>query len=270
MLLGIGKEVTKQIQKGVSVKLNRSFLESLKKAILSMHEINTYINRFKKDSDYKASVRKLSDRITNMKTTKGLETDYGQLMFEGQVQFKMQNENRYNDKCYLICFQFRIMIFEIERHEEHHSTHKDFYFFMDSIEVSNKMTYTVEEKGKKEWIITVQTVDHNFVVINRKSFNIKVNLEQEKDELEAKFKDLLDKAAPRLCEKHRTHNYQTCLPDHDIDFRNPKPPPSSGECDLYLFGQIFMGYKCESCNCCYHEQCFITGSSDPDLGKPHL
>ena len=268
MLFGIGQQISKQIKNGRSTALNTHFLESCKEAITCMHELNTYINRFKKDSDYKDSVRKLTDRIRNMKSTAGLESDFGQLMFEGPMEFKMQNQTKYNDKCYLMCFQLRILIFDIENQEDDPSALKDVYFYVESIEVSNKMNLTVA-KVRRDWVITVQTHE-NFVINNRKSFNIKVELEQEMKELEKKFKNLLDKAAPRLCDKHRLHDFHTCLQQHDIDIRNPKAPPSCGECGLYLFGQIFMGYKCENCNCYYHEYCFIEGYPDPNLGKLHL
>ena len=59
-----------------------------------MNEINTFINRYTKDQDYKESIRRFTDKIRNMKSTMGLESDYGRLVFEGPMTFKKQNENK--------------------------------------------------------------------------------------------------------------------------------------------------------------------------------
>ena len=231
-----------------------------------MSEVNVYINRFKKDQEYKDSIRKFGDRIRNMQSTEGLECNYGQLMFEGPMTFKKQNETRYNNNCYLMCFQARILIFEIEDQDDLNGI----YQYMDSIMVTSNMNVLVERK-KNEGIITVQTHD-KFVINNRESFNIKVSTKAEKGqkalaELEDKFKKLIEKAAPRPCNKHKLHDFQTCLTQHEIDIKKPKPPPVCEECNKYLYGQIFLGYKCEDCEGYYHEHCFIEGSQDPYMGK---
>ena len=67
-----------------------------------MHEVNTYINRYTKDAAYKESVRKLTDRITNMRETNALVSNYGQLMFDGPMKFKFAVDANYNSKAYLI------------------------------------------------------------------------------------------------------------------------------------------------------------------------
>ena len=234
-----------------------------------MHEVNTYINRYKKDQEYKESVRRISDRITSMSSTEGLESNYGKLIFEGPMAFKRQNENEYKDKCYLMCFQDRILAFETQTQEHTDSALKDKYFFIDSVEVTYNMNVVVERK-RKEAVITVQTFD-KFIVCNRNSFNIKVNLrttkgQNELEELEGKFRNLISKKVPRPCPKHRVHVFEVCLSQPDIDIRVPTPPPTCGECNLYLYGQFFTGYKCKNCDCYYHEHCFIEGSPDPCLG----
>ena len=114
MLEAIGKECFKHIKTHGRTLMNTSLLRSCTKALRCMHEINTYINRYKKDTEYMVSVRSICDRIRNMKSTKGLESQYGQLVFEGQMKFKRSYEDRYNDMCHLMCFQARILIFDIE------------------------------------------------------------------------------------------------------------------------------------------------------------
>ena len=253
------------MKRGVNVEMNRHLLRSCERAVDCMHEVNTYINRFKKDAEYKESVRKLTDRIRNMRVTNGLASDYGQLMFDGPMQFKLQVDSKFNKKAYLMCFQARILVFEVDTNEEHNSSLKDNYFYIASIKITNKMSLAVEEK-KTEGIITVLTLE-NFIPNNRESFNIKVPLGQELEELKEKFQALINKAAPRPDAKHRGHDFENVAPQHAIDIRKPKPPPCCAECNLYLFGQIFTGFKCIDCDSYYHEYCFKEGNPDPYFGR---
>ena len=115
MMNTIGKECAKKV-KTEYVKVQRTkkgsrqfdydkkFLASCCTAVRNLHELNLYINHYKRDSDYKASTRKLCDRVKNMKTTEGLESDYGQLMFEGRMKFRRANQPKFEDNCYLMCF----------------------------------------------------------------------------------------------------------------------------------------------------------------------
>ena len=94
MLNRIAKEIVKQIRGGINKKYNKLFLKTCIVAIQDMHEVNVHINIYKRDSEYKASVRKIQDQVRNLKLPPGqeLESSYGQLMFEGQMKFKKQNE----------------------------------------------------------------------------------------------------------------------------------------------------------------------------------
>ena len=239
-------------------------------AIKCLHEVNIYINSYKRDSDYKASVRKVCEQIRNMKTTEGLESDYGQLMFEGRMKFKRENDSKFEDNCYIMCFHSRILIFEIETNKEKSTTKgglppKDNYVYIGSVRVTNSMILSVDETGKKEGIITLRTME-NFTINNRESFSVSVPLGKEFDTLKKKFQDVIDAAAPRPCEKHRMHEFHTAIPIHDFAIRSPHPPPRCGDCDLYIFGLLFMGYKCETCDKCYHEDCFLDGAPDTSFG----
>ena len=263
MLVAIGHQLVKEIKRGSNVENNRHFLSSCEKAIESMHEVNTYINRYTKDAAYKESVRKLTDRITNMRETNALVSNYGQLMFDGPMKFKFAVDANYNSKAYLMCFQARILIFDLETNMRETSSLKDNYFFMNSIKVTSGMSLIVtDHKNKREGIICVTKHD-NFVVNNRESFMIRVPLGQELEELKDKFQKLIDKASFRPHPKHKLHDFEPVAPRRDIDIRNPKPPPHCDECKLYLFGQIFTGYKCIQCDSYYHEFCFKEGKNNP-------
>ena len=265
MLTGIGGQIVKEIKRGVNVEMNRHYLRSCETAIECMHEVNQYINRHKKDAEYKESVRKLTDRIKNMRDTSSLVSSYGQLMFDGPMKFKLQVDSKYNSKAYLMCFQSRILIFDVENNEQQYSSLKDSYFYVRSIKVTSGMTLTMVE-DKKEGTITVLKHE-NFIPNNRESFNIKVPLGPELDELNSKFQLLIEKATFRPHSKHKLHDFEPVAPRHDINIRNPKPPPHCGECNRYLFGQIFTGYKCEQCDNYYHEYCFREGKNNPYYSK---
>ena len=270
LLTAIGQQIVKTIKNGVNVEYNRHFLRSCENAIEGMHEVNTYINRFTKDAAYKESVRKLTDRITNMRDPHSLVTNYGLLMFDGPMKFKLAVDTKYKENAYLMCFQARILIFDHETDQRESTSLKDKYFYTRSIKVTNGMSLTVTpHKNKKEEIINV-TKHENFVVNNRESFMIRVPIGPELDELKEKFQLLIDKASFRPHAKHKLHDFEPVAPRHDINIRNPKPPPNCDECELYLFGQIFTGYKCLQCERYYHEFCFREGKNNPVYCKSIL
>ena len=71
-----------------------------------------------------------------------------------------------------MCFQARILIFDIETNEQQNSSLKDNYFFMSSIKVTSGMNLRVEEDtNKKEATITVMKYE-NFIPNNRESFSL--------------------------------------------------------------------------------------------------
>ena len=132
MMNTIGKEVAKKIKSDMSNRKRRNrnnmdsqrtfqrdtkFLHSCVEATHTLHELNIYINSYKRDSDYKASVRKICEQIRNMRNTDGLESDYGQLIFESKMKFKRENETKFEENCYIMCFHSRILVFEIEEPE---------------------------------------------------------------------------------------------------------------------------------------------------------
>ena len=290
----IGRQVSKKIQNNIKEsKQKRSymknfqfqkdfkFLRSCEVAVRAFHELNMYINAYQRDSDYKASVRKICKQIRNMRSTDGFESDYGQLMFEGRMKFKRENENKFTDNCYLMCFHSRILIFEIEEPENtgkgifglkrksHQSTQKDLYVYIGASKVTHNMVLLEDRNsGKKgEAIITIRVMD-GFQLNDQESFSVMVPEGKPYNELLRKFQALVDKAVERpTTDKHRMHDFHTAIPKHHIEMKNPKPPPRCGECGLYIFGLLFMGYKCDTCNQCYHSYCFLDGEADPRFCK---
>ena len=291
----IGIEISKKIQNDITkskrkrqgmktsqFQKDRKFLRSCEVAVRALHELNMYINAYKRDSDYKASVRKICGQIRNMKSTDGLESDYGQLMFERRMKFKRENEPKFTGNCYLMCFNSLILIFEIEepedtgkgifglkREKSYQSTQKDLYVYIGACKVTNNMVLLEDKNGGKrgEAIITIQVMD-DYQLNNQESFSVMVPEGKDYDELKKKFQELVDKAVERpTTDKHRMHEFHTAIPKHNIEMKNPKPPPRCGECGLYIFGLLFMGYKCETCNECYHSNCFLDGEADPRFRK---
>ena len=262
----IGKECAKEVKEGNNLNMTKKFLESCINAIKSLHELNIYINSYKKDCDYKEKVRILSDRIKNMEVTK-LESAYGRMLFHAKMSFRRLNEQKFQDNVYLLCFHSRILIFDIQPTKEnvismrltHQVQSKDIYVYKSFINVTDSMILMVEEgTNKKNGEIIIRTMN-NFIPNNEESFSVKAGIGKELNILRDKFQDLIDSADQTSCPKHRDHKFNTSITKHDISFSNPLPPPTCGECGLYLFGLLFMGYKCQTCGKCYHETCFLKG-----------
>ena len=300
----IGKELSKKIKTDIAkmkrkkerfkresqLQMDKKFLQSCEDAVKALHELNIYINSYKRDSDFKATVRKICDRMKNMTTTDGIESNYGQLLFEiPRTKFKKECDQRYEENCFLMCFQTRILIFEIEppedeaksyefwKKEASYQQNKESYVYISSIKVTNSMTLLSDENegGRKEGVITVRNSD-NFQINAQESFNVMVPLGEadkngkykEFDALKKKFEELINEAMRRPdTDKHRMHDCHTAIRKHDIEIKSPKPPPLCGECGLYIFGTLFMGYKCETCQKCYHKECFLNGMDMGTYGK---
>ena len=92
MLDALGKQIAKRIESKGSDKYLNQFLRSCSKAVNSMHEVSKYINRYIKDTEYKASLKKFRDQIKDM-TPKDLNSffvNYGYLKLEGQMTFRKE------------------------------------------------------------------------------------------------------------------------------------------------------------------------------------
>lgn len=142
------------------------------------------------------------------------------------------------------------------------------------------------------------------------SFSVWARSAPELEELQSKFTELVFRKAQNPYPAHRGHLYQACtqalVPSRQLllaqqeDHRHARsgsyrpdstlttsataaavgwedwqvaPPPQCDVCGLYLFGQLFPGYRCLTCLKFYHEYCFINGKPNPlfeDAGEPHL
>ena len=177
VLCNIRNEVNECLKSEPSNKFFHALLMSCQYAISAMHEINMFLNYYKRDMEYKASVRHLSYNITNMPTLIKLDTDYGKLEFEASVHFKKRKENKYYN-CLLLCFQFRIFVFTIEvvktkgkgRAFGYKSCKKENYVYSHSLEVNEMMT-VMKQEGKP--ILNISYYDQDFTENTREGFDIK-------------------------------------------------------------------------------------------------
>ena len=111
------------------------------------------------------------------------------------MKFKLATEANYKSNAFLMCFQARILIFELETDSRETSSLKDKYFYTStSIKVTSGMSLIVTpHRNKKEGIIQVMKMNESCVVNNRESFMIRVPLGPELEELKSKFESLIDK-----------------------------------------------------------------------------
>ena len=255
------------------------FLSSCDKAIDCMHEVNNFIDRSLKDTEYRSSVRKLGDRITNMDTSeiKTLDTRYGRLLLEGQMCFKKETERSFSGKNYVMFFQRCVLSFEIERPEiktrmkswfcapSANGVMTDNYKYICKIPITNNMEIH-PEKQATAFTLTVSNME-NFRPNPHESFSIRLKDEKAFDELKLKIEKLIHNAAPHPTEDHYGHDFEPFIKHHDIDIANTKPPPKCKACRHFLFGQLLFGYKCNTCRAIFHEKCFLAGEGTSTYGN---
>ena len=273
----IGKECSKELKERKNLKKNKELLESCIKASKVLHELNLYINTYKRDCDCKAEIKSLSYQIRSMDNIEKLESEYGALMFHCRISWKRINEADFKGSGFLMCFTYQILIFDVEQNKKNlgdylcvHHQPKNMLTHVDSIKVTKWMLLLDKIDNKKHYVLTVCSLDPDLAMNNRKSFSILVKRKEEFDTLKEKFQDLIDTVDADPCEKHDGHKFHKQIPKHEIDLRDPLPPSTCGECGLYIFGSLLMGYKCETCQQLYHDACFLKGESDPTFGKPNF
>ena len=275
----LAKELAKEIKSKGPDKNLQQFLYSCDKAVDCMHEVSNFVNRYIRDTEYRASVRKFTDKIRNMGSDdmKTLDTKYGRLMIEGQMTFKKEIENNYSHKCYLMFFQRRLFTFKIEN--ECNKTFrggwfggsfcdetKNTYCYRDSIPITNSMSINVE-KYPEFSIMTVCNL-RDFIPVNQESFSVKIKDEKSLEELKEKIQKLIEDASPRPIDDHQGHEFSPFIKHHELRIvEDPKLPPKCAICRHYLFGQLLCGYKCDTCTSIYHEYCFLEGKANDLYGN---
>ena len=277
----VSKKLAKEITTNGSNWYLQKFLSSCDKAIDCMHEVAMFIDRSLKDTEYRSSVRKLGDRITNMDTSeiKTLDTKYGRLLLEGQMYFKKETERFFCGKNYVMFFQRFVLAFEIEKPEirnrmkswfggsDANGVMKDNHKYIAKIPITDNMDIQ-SEKQANVFTLTVSNME-NFRPNPHESFSIRLRDEKAFDELKVKIEKLIDNAAPHPTEDHYGHDFEPFIKHHDIDIAKTKPPPKCKACRHFLFGQLLFGYKCNTCRAIFHEKCFLAGEATTLYGNKH-
>ena len=205
-----------------------------------------------------------------------IDTKYGRLLIEGHMTFKKETENGFNNKCYILIFQRRLFAFETRGKNSKNmfwllfggkpcEDTKEEYDYLSSVPITNSMSIKVE-KLSEGGILTVYNL-RDFLPVLHDSFNIKLKDDKALEELKAKIQKLIDNASPRPTEDHQGHEFSPFIKHHIVHIGDPKPPPKCSLCKHYFFGQLLIGYKCNTCSSIYHEKCFLEGNSSDIYGN---
>ena len=254
-------ECAKEMKTENNTKFNQDFFKSCLDAMQCFHEVNLFINRYKEDSEHEKKIQHVCKKMKNM-TKEDLLTPHGILLVECNAKFKRMQDERYTDNCYIMGFQSRILIFKIIQPKKNVEQYDE----VASIKVSNSMSLICEEVSDSSGVITIRT-EEDFIVDPNESFSFKLPHGTDFKKLKMEFQRLIDSAPPNLCKKHRGHKFCWSRTKQDIELDCPQPPPTCGECGFYIFGLLFLGYKCESCDKEYHENCFLKGKPDAAFSK---
>ena len=86
--------------------LPHDFLNGIK----CFHELDLYINSYKRDRDALDSIR--NNHVKYEIPANDIVKDYGNLLFEDTVKLKVENSDHFEDGYYVMCFDFRILLFK--------------------------------------------------------------------------------------------------------------------------------------------------------------
>ena len=265
------RSVLNEVEQCLKLRPNNNFLKSfsvsLKHAVDSTHDINKYINYYIKDMEKRTIIRNIQDDIGSYIQ---LGETHGTLKLDLSVDYKKRHRHRYK-RCRLLCFQLKIFVFQVEKISSGikekftfkcKTANKMEYVYVEAIDVTGRMTLKSEKTCSK---LSVIIWNDDFTENRRDSFIIKASSVKEREYIESKIQKLIQKQLAKPCDQHLTHDYELCSPLDCIDIKHPEAPPICGLCNMYLFGIIFPGYKCRTCDKYYHHKCFTEGKVHPDL-----
>ena len=253
-MVKIGKECCKEIIKTKNFKIYEDFYESSIGAVKALTEINIAINNYKRDWEAKKEMEVLISRVKDDRIKEEFATKFGPLQRHGQMKFKRLKDRKFQENYYLMFFRFHILVFEIPNESKLRSRIPSRSLSSVSYLVHRKsidMAKTISHYDQSSKILTVNVSNDDMSVNNDKSFNIIVPTKLNGDDLQ----HFINSAITRTTKSHQTHAFDTSVPKYD-PFDEASPSPMCGKCGLLIFGLLFRGYNCKTCNEYFHQQCF--------------
>ena len=213
------------------------------------------------------TIRKIQEDIASDML---LGATHGTLKLDILVYYKKRHRHRYK-RCRLLCFQLKMFVFQIEEISSGFKEKFAFrcktvnqveYTYVEAINVTEKMVLKSEKECSK---LSVIILNNHFTENRTESFIIKAASVEEREYIERKIQKLIQKQLVKPCDQHLTHDYELWSPPDCINIIHPEAPPICGLCNMYLFGTIFPGYKCRTCDKYYHHKCFTDEKVHPDF-----
>ena len=195
----------------------------------------------------------LISRVTDDRIKEEFDTKFGLLQRHGQMKYKRLKDRNFQENYYLMFFRFHILVFEIKE-ENLLSKVKNGSLSSVSYLVHRKsidMAKTVSHYDRTSKILTLNVSNDDMSVSNNKSFNIIVPPKLNGGDLQ----HFINSAITRTTKGHQTHSFDTSVPKYD-PFDVTSPSPMCGKCGLLIFGLLFRGYNCKTCNEYFHPECF--------------
>ena len=266
----IANEAKKEIADAGNPDKLKSFLSDAIDAIKTLNNVNLSVTRYIKDYDYKMIIRRLGNQIESKDIADGLETKYGPLLYNGRMRFKRLKQQELKENYYLMIFKFTILIFEVVENRKANFmvkwlsaedqampslTHVDTISIRDT---RNTILVVPDSRG----IATVQVLDDDFSLNQHESFNIYGFPGQDIQSVQATIEEIINNTHLRPSSKHTGHKFQPI----DAAAVDHQKPPECGQCGMFVYGLVFLGYRCDDCNRTYHEKCFVSEDAKAPLG----
>ena len=269
-MIRIAKETKKEIEADASPENPEIFLATAIDAIKVLTNVTRSINRYINDYEYQMNIRRLGNQIKNKEIANGLETKYGPLLFNGRMRFKRLQDQDLKNNYYIMCFKFTILIFEIESITENFLI--KWLSASDQAMPSLNHVDTISIRNTKNTVLmvpdgtctaTVQVLDDDFSLNQHESFHIYGFPGQDIASVKTTIDNIIHNNDQRPLDEHMNHKFEPIL---DAAAINNQSPPECGRCRMFVFGLLFLGYRCHTCNQYYHEECFLIEKFIPSRG----
>ncbi|XP_076386994.1 vav guanine nucleotide exchange factor isoform X2 [Megachile rotundata] len=209
----------------------------LGKAREVMVDIAQYINEVKRDSDTLDIIKDVQASIIDWDVPEDAQLkDFGRLLLDGELKVKAHGDQRVKAR-YVFAFEQVILICKAGRGEQ--------YCYRETLRLDN---YRLEDHTGRRTLGRDSRWSYQWLLVHKQeytAYTLYAKTEEQKQTWIKALQDTMDNVNPAAC---RNTNHKFKLTTFDT-------PRSCQQCDKFLKGRIFQGYRCDVCRLAVHKQC---------------
>ena len=202
-----------------------------------MVDIAQYINEVKRDSDTLDIIKDVQASIIDWDVQEDAQLkDFGRLLLDGELKVKAHGDQRVKVR-YVFAFEQVILICKAGRGEQ--------YCYRETLRLDD---YRLEDHTSRRMLGKDSRWTYQWLLVHKQeytAYTLFAKTEEQKQTWIKALQNTMDNVNPAAC---RNTNHKFKLTTFDS-------PRTCHQCDKFLKGRIFQGYRCDVCRIAVHKQC---------------